>query len=154
MVAIQRHLVLGATLAVLLLTALVAFASPPLQARVLGTFRSSSTTQVDRQFHLLLPATASNNNFCRLLLSSTITGYPEPILIGWGGHGAYDGAESHLFKISETLVYLNSLDESHDDDLVLVIDAYDILMIMPPQVMINRYFDLVGHLQSSIVEQP
>lgn len=53
------------------------------------------------------------------------------------------GAKSHLFKISETLAYLNKLPASNDDDLALLIDAYDIWLILRPEVMISRYFDLL-----------
>lgn len=81
-------------------------------------------------------------NFCRFLLSSIVTGYPEPILIGWGGHGEWDGAKSHLFKISETLAYLNSLPPSQDDDLALLLDAYDIWLLHRPSVMISRYYTM------------
>lgn len=148
---LQRQVTLIATVLVLLITLWFAFASSSVQSQVLDTFRS--VPQVDRELHLLLPATAANLNFCRLLLSSTITQYPEPILIGWGGHGAYDGAKSHLFKISETLAYLRTLDSSHDDDLVLVVDAYDILMIMPPAVMISRYNELMTKSNARLESQ-
>lgn len=91
------------------------------------------------QFHLLLPATASNVNFCKLLLSAAVTGYPNPILLGWEGHGQYNGSKSHLFKITETLAYLNRLPPSADEDLVLILDAYDIWLQLPPDVLIERY---------------
>ncbi|KAK4549730.1 hypothetical protein LTR36_005031 [Oleoguttula mirabilis] len=96
-----------------------------------------------RELHLLLPATAANLNLCRLLLSGTIAGYPEPIFPGWDGHGLYDGAKSHLFKISETLAYLNTLPASRDEDLVLLLDAYDIWLLLPPEVIISRYEQMV-----------
>lgn len=123
MVSISRHILVAGTLALLAFTVLVAFVSPPLQVRVLGTFDTTfrSAPKTERQLHLLLPATASNLNLCRLLLSGTISGWPEPILIGWEGDGS-----SHLFKISETLAYLRALDPSEDDSLVMVLDAYDV----------------------------
>lgn len=95
------------------------------------------------QFHLLLPATASNPNLCKLLLSAAVTGYPNPLLLGWEGHGQYNGSQSHLFKISETLAYLDSLPPSADDDLVLVLDAYDIWLQLRPEVLISRYFTAI-----------
>jgi hypothetical protein len=104
----------------------------------LSALLSPFTTEPS-QFHLLLPATASNVNFCKLLLSAAVTGYPNPILLGWGGYGQYNGSESHLFKITETLAYLDRLPSSADDDLVLVLDAYDIWLQLPPDVLIERY---------------
>ena len=99
----------------------------------------SPSTTTNPKFHLLLPATGSNVDLCKLLLSATITGYPNPILLGWQGHGQYNGSESHLFKISETLAYLNGLPPSADNDLVLVLDAYDIWLQLRPDVLIKRY---------------
>jgi hypothetical protein len=117
---------------------------------VIGLFTTSSGSLVttlllspfkatNPQFHLLLPATASNINFCKLLLSAAVTGYPDPILLGWEGYGQYNGSESHLFKITETLSYLDRLPPSADEDLVLILDAYDIWLQLPPDVLIERY---------------
>lgn len=91
----------------------------------------------------MLPATGPNLNFCRLLLSAAVTGYPEPIFIGWDGRGMYNGSESHLFKITETLTYLHSLPPSADNDLVLLLDAYDIWLQLRPEVMIERYYHVI-----------
>jgi len=106
----------------------------------------------DLRFHLVLPATAVNVNLCRLLLSGLVTGYPEPVFVGWGGHGQYDGAKSHLFKISETLAYLNSLPASADGDLVLLLDAYDIWLQLRPDVLIKRYYDLIDRANQRLRE--
>ena len=144
MFSLQRQVVLLAVTGILLATILFgvytsAWSRPHDFLSDLFNFNQ----QKSRQLHLLLPATASTLNFCRLILSNTITAYPEPILIGWDGHGRWDGAKSHLFKVSETLVYLNSLPASNDDDLVLLIDAYDVWLVLRPEVMIARYFELL-----------
>jgi hypothetical protein len=143
----QRQLILSGTAFIVAATLLLALLFPSWS----GSFKTAlnavrPATAERRQLHYLLPATAATLDFCRTLLSSVIAGYPDPILIGWGGHGKYDGAKSHLFKITEVLAYLNALPESNDHDLVLLVDAYDVVMLMPAQVMISRYLDL---LQSS-----
>ncbi len=144
MFSLPRHATVTATAIVVAATFLFAFLTSSLPSKFQDTLHSFRAAPAEtRQLHYLLPATAANLNFCRLLLTSTITGYPEPILIGWEGHGKYDGAQSHLFKISETLAYLRTLPASNDDDLVLLVDAYDVVMLMPPEVMISRYFDLL-----------
>lgn len=94
-------------------------------------------------FHLLLPATGPNLNFCRLILSAAVTGYPEPIFIGWDGRGMYNGSESHLFKITETLAYLRSLPPTADNELVLILDAYDVWLQLRPEIMIERYYKVL-----------
>ena len=106
-----------------------------------------------RAFHLLLPATGPNLNFCRLLLSAAVTGYPEPIFIGWDGRGMYNGSESHLFKITETLTYLHSLPASADNDLVLLLDAYDIWLQLRPEVMIERYYHVLKQNDQRVKEE-
>ncbi|PPJ56901.1 hypothetical protein CBER1_02273 [Cercospora berteroae] len=106
-----------------------------------------------RAFHLLLPATGPNLHFCRLLLSAAVTGYPEPIFIGWDGRGMYNGSESHLFKITETLTYLRSLPPSADNDLVLLLDAYDIWLQLRPEVMIERYHSVIKQNDERLRQQ-
>jgi hypothetical protein len=123
---------------ILILTLVIGVFSTPFGSTTASFLTSQSKTS-DLQFHLLLPATASNVDLCKLLLSAAINGYPNPILIGREGHGQYNGSESHLFKISETLAYLNGLPPSADNDLVLVLDAYDIWLQLRPDVLIKRY---------------
>ena len=69
---------------------------------------SSLTRLGDKRFHSLVQASASDLDICNLLLSGAVTGYPDPMLLGCNGHGLYNGAESHLFKIWETSAYLGS----------------------------------------------
>lgn len=64
--------------------------------------------------------------------------------------GLMDGG-SHLAKISATLLHLQSLDASHDDDLVLLIDAYDIWFQLPKSALVARYFDIINHANKRLV---
>jgi hypothetical protein len=125
MVAVQRSVIVVATAAIVGLTILFAFWTPEILPTTVETVLHTLNSQSHRtrRLHYLLPATASTLNFCRTILSGAITGYPEPILIGWAGHGKYDGAKSHLFKISETLAYLRALPRDNDDDIVLLVSA-------------------------------
>lgn len=128
----------------LVTAALVVISGPFLFGLHFSTIRSASldilsSSSHTRTLHLLVPATGANLNFCRLLLSAAVTGYPEPILIGWEGRGIYNGTESHLFKITETLAYLRSLPPSAGNDLVLLVDGYDIWLQLRPDVMLSRY---------------
>ncbi|KAH9818199.1 hypothetical protein Tdes44962_MAKER05393 [Teratosphaeria destructans] len=137
----QRLLLAGTTLTVLLVTLLLVTYS--------GFWSQSSLEFMpslngkDRHFHLVLPATAATTDLCKLIFSGFVTGYPEPVLLGWEGHGLYNGSESHLFKISETLAYLKTLPNSADDDLVLLLDAYDVWFQLRPDVLITRYFEVM-----------
>ncbi|EME38742.1 hypothetical protein DOTSEDRAFT_75477 [Dothistroma septosporum NZE10] len=99
-----------------------------------------NTTTKTKNFHFLVPTTNTNQEVCKLIASSSILGYPAPSLVGWEGRGRWNGTESHLFKLSETVFYLNTLRKEQDDDLVLILDAFDIWLQLPPEVLIRRYF--------------
>jgi len=71
--------------------------------------------------------------------------------VNWKGENAVqagDEARSHLTKISGVLEYLQWAMDSNtakdaklkEDDLVLMLDAHDIWMQLPPSVLIKRYF--------------
>lgn len=75
--------------------------------------------------HLLIPATSSNPEFCKLLLSTTILGYPTPILINYGAKEAPNPYVQHLAKVETLLHYLNRLKPISNDDIVLILDGYD-----------------------------
>ncbi|KAI9667516.1 MAG: hypothetical protein M1821_000332 [Bathelium mastoideum] len=106
--------------------------------------------------HLVIPATKSKFYFCQLLLSATVLGWPHPVLIGWDlkpGNDAVNGEISHLFKVFRTLEYFNSLPEEQDDDLVVLIDAYDVWFQLRPDVLIQRYYSLRDAADKHLVDQ-
>lgn len=140
MFSMQRKVLFLAVVTLLAVTTLlVTQTSSVADATTIARQYLTTAPQETRRLHFLVPATDPNLDFCRFLLSSTITGYPDPILIGWKSHGEYDGKQSHLFKISEGLAYLNALSAEQENDLVLMLDAYDIWMLLRPEVIISRY---------------
>lgn len=92
------------------------------------------------KFHLLIPATGSNHQLCRTVASATILGYPVPVFNGWKQEGDLDASKTHLAKVRNVMLYLESLPASSDDDLVLMIDGLDVTFQIPPDVLIQRYF--------------
>jgi len=95
-------------------------------------------------FHFLLTATRQDPNLCKTLLSSALLGYPSPIILAWQDDriGGALGGGSHLAKISKALGYLESLGPEHDEDLVLMIDGYDIWFQLRVEVLVERYHRL------------
>ena len=85
-----------------------------------------------------------------------LAGYPTPTIINWGKvfenpkltHGG-----AHIAKISGVLQFLKTLDSSHDEDLVLVVDGYDIWFQFGPQVLVDRYHELVREANARIEER-
>ncbi|CAD0040401.1 unnamed protein product [Aureobasidium pullulans] len=74
----------------------------------------------DPKLHLLLPTTSGDVNLCKTILSAKALGYPEPVILGWGGK--FDtwyliAGGSHIAKISKVLEYLESLGPEQDDEL-------------------------------------
>lgn len=68
--------------------------------------------------------------------------YPAPALLGWKGEGDLDAAKTHLAKVRAMERYLATLSAAEDDDLVLVVDGYDVIHQLPADVLIERYFDI------------
>nr|POE77348.1 hypothetical protein CFP56_08995 [Quercus suber] len=105
----------------------------------------SQVTLPSANLHLLIPASHPDVNLCKVLVSAAILGYPSPVIINWNTsfhtHGQVDGG-SHLAKISGVYEYLSHLNSTHDEDIVLLVDGYDIWMQLRPQVLIDRYFDI------------
>lgn len=73
-------------------------------------------------------------------MSSALLGYPPAVLSGWNGTGELDASVTHLAKVRNVVRYFDSLPAAADDDLVLIIDGYDVVMQLPPDVLIRRYF--------------
>lgn len=96
------------------------------------------------KFHYLIPASNPNVRLCYNLLSSAATRYPVPMILGYNGTGEFDAAITHLAKLRSIKRHLDSLKKSEDDDLVMIVDGYDVIQQLPPEVVIERYFEIAG----------
>jgi hypothetical protein len=93
-------------------------------------------------WHLLAPATQTDLNLCKVILSAAILNYSMPTLVNW--NRKYDNPDlssggSHLAKIPEILEYLTMLGPEYNDDLVLIVDGYDTWFQLKPDVLLSRY---------------
>ncbi len=106
----------------------------------------SGLKKTNPSFHLLIPATQSNVNLCKTLLSSFVLSYPSPTLVNYGKVFNEEGWDNgtHIGKIQGTYNYLKSGKDIKDDDLVLIIDGYDVWFQLPPEVMIKRYHKMMA----------
>jgi hypothetical protein len=97
------------------------------------------------RLHLLVPATTSNENLCKTILSALILNYPPPTLINFNKTFEDEGWDNgtHTGKIRGVLDFLSDAEQVQDDDIVLVIDGYDIWFQLPSQVMLSRFRKLV-----------
>ena len=97
------------------------------------------------RLHLLVPATSSNVDLCKLMVSAQILGYPTPVLINFGDDEEEDPYVQHLGKVEGLLEYLQRLEDSsdYDTDFVLIVDGYDGWFQLMPDVLIKRYYEVV-----------
>jgi hypothetical protein len=95
--------------------------------------------------HVLIPASKPDPNLCKAIVSGRVLGYPSPTIINWDqtfDDPAFVEGGSHLAKINGTAQYLYSLDETHDHDLVLMLDGYDAWIQLRPQTLVDRFYDI------------
>ncbi|KAG9876973.1 hypothetical protein KCV02_g21339, partial [Aureobasidium melanogenum] len=117
-----------------------------------STTFTSSTSNGKAGLHYLIPATSSNRDFCKLLLSSTILDYPTPVLINWGAHEEANPYKQHLAKVETLLAYMKRLKPiSKEDDLVLILDGYDVWFQLRPDVLLKRYFEMNANLDQRTI---
>jgi len=105
--------------------------------------KTPPTPQTPGSLHLVIPASRADVNLCKTILSAAVLGYPAPTLLNWDV--AFDDPNlveggSHLGKISGFLSYLEEFPPSRDQDLVLMVDGYDIWFQLPPNVLLERYY--------------
>ncbi|KAG5929488.1 hypothetical protein E4U42_005753 [Claviceps africana] len=164
--SVRRNLVVAACLSLLLLAGFLnardsfdmeRFESiNPFQANktAQNAFPSYSNSGKKRsRLHFLIPASNSNLNFCYHLASAAANRYPVPTLIGWNGEGEMNIAQTHLAKLRAVKRYLDSLDVAEADDLILMADGYDIIHQLPPEVVIERYFELVREANEYLAQR-
>lgn len=82
-----------------------------------------------------------------MLLAAAVLGYPSPILINW--NQTFSEGElvsnTHLAKITGLSSYLDALERSNDQDLVMILDGLDAWLQLKPSVMVERYHHINNH---------
>ncbi|KAL2066691.1 hypothetical protein VTL71DRAFT_2763 [Oculimacula yallundae] len=95
------------------------------------------------ELHFLVPATSSNEHLCKLMISAAILRYPTPVIINWGAAEDPDNPNAgHIQKVDSLLGYLDDLTSAgKEDDLVLIVDGFDVHFQLPAEVLLKRYFE-------------
>ncbi|OLN94210.1 hypothetical protein CCHL11_02839 [Colletotrichum chlorophyti] len=82
-------------------------------------------------------------------MSAVALGYPKPTILNWYGEfnrPDWHFAGSHIAKLESLLAVIDTLYEEdgnvNEDDLVLLVDAYDVWFQLPPSVLIERFHRL------------
>ncbi|KAL9638360.1 MAG: hypothetical protein Q9164_001610 [Protoblastenia rupestris] len=113
---------------------------------------SSAPPKAAGFLHILLPAHESDSNVCKAVLGATVLGFPTPVLTNWGDKvpKKSGGILPHTNKLYGVVSYLNSLNSTSDEDLVVVVDAMDSWFQLSPQILIDRYFAINSRAQELI----
>ncbi|CEF77647.1 hypothetical protein FGSG_02949 [Fusarium graminearum PH-1] len=104
----------------------------------------------DRRFAMVIPATGASPELCKTVMTGLALGYPSPIIVNWGvDHRplTHWRGGRNLLKVPGIVDYLEAATrpDAHpserldDDDIVLIVDGYDIWFQLPAQVMLERY---------------
>ncbi|KAF9893160.1 hypothetical protein FE257_012572 [Aspergillus nanangensis] len=106
-------------------------------------------------FHLVIPARKKSRSLCRMLTSAMILNYPPPTLISYGrslpeGSREYDALVDRITGIYNFLEYTPHV---HDDDFVLIVDGQDFFFQLPPEVMIQRFQNLLRENNAKLLKK-
>lgn len=127
--------------------------TPPEELISHPTNESATTHLPTSKFHFLAPASGKHFRLCRAIASGVALGYPAPVFNGWMKKGDLDASKTHLAKVRTVLNYLQGLPSEADDDLVLMIDSYDVVFQYSPDVLIDRYFALTKSASTKIASR-
>ncbi|KAF2458678.1 hypothetical protein BDY21DRAFT_209455 [Lineolata rhizophorae] len=111
----------------------------------------SGLSKGNPSFHLLVPVQEGNENFCKTILSSFLLNFPPPTLLNW--NQTFDNPRiSQIAKLGGVVDYLSDPRKVSDDDLVLIVDAYDVRFQLPADVFIRRYHSMLRDANAKLVE--
>ena len=103
--------------------------------------------------HYLVPASEAKPPVCAVAAAAMVNRYSMPTIIGYKGEGEFDAHAAHIAKLRSIALYLHNQDETHDDDLVLVVDGFDALAQIPAEAMIERYFDIMAAKDQKLADK-
>ena len=99
-------------------------------------FTRPATGHASQIKHILAPANKGNSDTCKLLLSAVVNNYELITFYNFNKTG------DKMAKISGGLDYMMKLNSSHDDELLLIVDAFDEWFQLPAIIMENRYHEI------------
>ncbi|KAJ3502083.1 hypothetical protein NM208_g16801 [Fusarium decemcellulare] len=96
-------------------------------------------------------------------MSAVATGYPMPILLNWNreyNRPSWHFAGSHIAKLESLLGGIEALledadknDDVSENDIAVLVDAYDIWFQLPPSILLERYHQLNREADARVRQQ-
>lgn len=77
------------------------------------------------------------------MASALLNRYSVPSIVGYKGEGEYDAKKAHIAKLKAAARYLHNITNALDDDLVLIVDGFDVVAQLPAEATIQLYFDMM-----------
>ncbi|OJD12545.1 hypothetical protein AJ78_06872 [Emergomyces pasteurianus Ep9510] len=117
---------------------------PPPRLNEDGTF-ASGTTNSHPSFHLIIRGSQKNPGICRTIFSAMVLNYPPPTVLDMDDPTPEEG-KPKLGKLDKPLVmhsYLTKSTHMKDDDVILIIDDSETWFQLPPQIMLQRFHDML-----------
>ncbi|KAL2067808.1 hypothetical protein VTL71DRAFT_15904 [Oculimacula yallundae] len=153
----RRRIIVGTS--ILLVALLVIFCLPSqtkrplfIPSEALWTPRLNGFEVPDAPLRLVIPATTSNANLCKTLLTSSILNFTAPVLVNWGQEvhnpDGWRKNGTHIAKITGILAYLDTLKQESDHEIVLIVDGFDTWFQFGPEVIKRRYSDITKRLHA------
>lgn len=142
-VAPRRLAKIGACVLVVFVLLTIALYTQPHLSSSVPTFFKSHRHDHD-SVHVIIPSTSTNPGLCKLLISAAVLGYNATTLLNFGDYEWKDEFKQHITKITGTIDYVNSLPPEKQDDLILMLDAFDTWFQLPPEILIKRYHEIVA----------
>ncbi|EXK29486.1 hypothetical protein FOMG_13962 [Fusarium oxysporum f. sp. melonis 26406] len=90
---------------------------------------------------------------CAVVASALVNRYPIPTIVGYKGEGEYDAKKAHIAKLRAIKRYLYGPAGTEKDDLVIIVDGFDVLAQIPVEIVIERYFDLRAEADQRLADQ-
>ncbi|KAM5344288.1 hypothetical protein ACJ41O_012825 [Fusarium nematophilum] len=149
---IQRNGVRIAIAATLLLILLFNFPNLNLSTPAYSSELFSKSEKVSR-LHYLIPSSLVKPPLCAVVASALVNRYPIPTIVGYKGEGDYDAKKAHIAKLRAIKRYLYSEAGAQADDLVVVVDGFDVLAQIPADAMVERYFNLMAEADQKLADQ-
>ncbi|KFA71829.1 hypothetical protein S40288_07941 [Stachybotrys chartarum IBT 40288] len=105
--------------------------------------------------HYLVPSNGIRATLCAGLTSALANGYPIPRILGYKGKGEFDAAKAHIAKLHAIKRYFDGIPRTPDadNDLVMVVDGFDVLPQLPASTVVERYFEMTGEADAKLANQ-
>lgn len=86
------------------------------------------------------------------MTSALANRYSIPTILGYRGEIFLDAQKGHIAKLRAIRDYLHSVGGA-SDNLVIIVDGFDVLVQLPSEVMIQRYFTLMAEADQRLADQ-